>query len=98
MKTSIIIGIGIGVAAAITFGVLFTMQEIEKQEFIEMMSTGHSDCMIQKASGGSENQFIKCELDYIKSARQGCMKFPNVQGCDEIENIIDENNLQEYFP
>jgi len=94
-KPVIIISI---IAVISVSAVLETLYLIERKEFIEKIGTEYIDCVIQLESGGTENQAIQCELEYIKFVKEGCKKYQGVQGCDNVESIIDKNDLRDISP
>ena len=75
------------------------MQEIEKQDFIKKTSTAYTDCMILKSSGSSNDEFNRCELEYIRDAREGCVKYPDLDECKQLEEkISNDEMLRKIFP
>ena len=98
MKTMFI---GVIIVAIIVFIVILAVvmiNEIEKQQWIDKMSTGHTDCQILRASG---EPWLSCQLEYLKDARTFCQKYPdfNPQMCIELErDIAASPQLSQVFP
>jgi hypothetical protein len=101
MKPVIIIAIVVGVVMSAVIGTVFTINEIEKQAWLERVSTGHTECAILKASGGSINEVNRCELEYLKDGQEFCKKYPDYipEGCVMLEkSISDDSVLNKIFP
>lgn len=76
----------------------FANEEYQKQQWIDRLSTGHTECQILRASG---EEWLKCQLEYIQDARQFCLKYPdfNRDMCVNLEKQIDENpEMSKIFP
>ena len=88
----------IAVIIGIIISLLYITAEIGK--LVELLSEGESHCEILKRNGATENEFLQCQLDFVREARQGCAIFGFVlpPTCDGLESYIDEQDLRRFLP